>query len=239
MRVLIWNVLAERWIKEHHLVHGLDVREDERTDKIIDTIKNCDADVICLQEVELETVGERLIRAFPEYEYAIHTLKVKTNGIGNLTLSKFKVVSVVLAQSGVHCILDDRLWVSNVHFKAGKTSFARRRLCEAESCFARYSKSGLKRAIVCGDFNDNLISEDNKAVHLFRARGFAVYPTGSGCFVGGEFLPCDGCIAKLPRNMAVISESILSPDDDDDYRPIPNDVIPSDHYPVVFEFVEF
>jgi hypothetical protein len=234
MRVLIWNILAERWIKKHH---DLDVLEDGRTDKIIDIIKSCDADVICLEEVELETVGERLVRAFPGYESVIHTLKVKTNGVGNLTLSRFKVTSVELGQSGIHCILDGRLWVSNIHFKAGKTSFASRRLCEAKSCLARYRKSGLDRAILCGDFNDNLTSEDNQVTQLFRSYGFTVHSTGPGCFVGGKFLPCDGCIAKVTHNVAVLSESILSPDED--YRPIPNDDIPSDHYPIVFSFVDF
>ena len=129
----------------------------KRLDIIRKKIKN--ADIICLQEVVLETIKSDFINYFPDYDYFHHVkCKERTCPIGNLILWKktFKCIDSFKHSCGVYVTLiinNKEIRIGNIHLAAGIISQLPQRINQLKSCIKNF---GNNPGVICGDFNDEL-----------------------------------------------------------------------------------
>jgi endonuclease/exonuclease/phosphatase family metal-dependent hydrolase len=253
--VLSWNILAPIHVgaihytapKERISACGNSQRKtlnindwNARKEKIINKLQIESPDIICLQEVMLSTFEDDF-QGLKGYEIYSHIpSKKRRSPMGNCTLFKkdrFHIDKVISSSCGLHIIFthldsNKKIWLSNIHLKAGLRSGLETRLFQIKSCLKRCNTSidrkECDRAIFCGDFNDNFYSHDelNPLQKELMDAGFTFTPGPPSCYVSDKFLSFDHGIAK---NMKVCYHSSPSL-----YHPIPNEEIPSDHHPIQF-----
>jgi len=188
-----WNILAQRFSPDDDFMEW-----PERLELILKSIIQTDSDIICLQEVELETANEDFSRLFDKYDFSVHKKsKKRTSFIGNMTLWKKSMFALEVDKfnsTGVHVLLVHieslkKLLLSNIHLKAGVSTQEGERINQINSTFKILSKlreenkPNVIPSIVLGDFNDDL-KEHRKLRPLIEENGYICksppYPT---CYV--------------------------------------------------------
>ena len=163
IELVTWNILAQRYIH-----NDLVFEWSDRLSIILRNIEGLNPDVLCLQEVELSTAVDDFGSLFDLYNYSIHQINKKRNSpIGNMTLWKkdtFKLEgeTPLYNSSGVHTILEHimssrKVWISNIHLRAGLRTKEKERVNQLKSTF-KLIKDDIPCCIV-GDFNDDLDQE--------------------------------------------------------------------------------
>ena len=255
LKCISWNILADRYSKRYgSLVDSNVLLWTNRILSILNLLKSNNADIICLQEVELQTFQSDFNSLFDSYDFFSHTVsKKRTNPIGNVIFWRkgLQVIEQISNSCGVHIILQltegcGRLWISNVHLKA-KTSGEAVRHSQIVSCLNKWQSRGGGCGVICGDFNDTLF--DPKTDELVRKElekhKFEITLTQSGCMLRDGTLfnfdhICNFGVDIKQEQTNCIYENVLSLNNKSNldtklfYR-IPNQDIPSDHFPLVFE----
>ena len=187
------------------------------------------ADILCLQEIELadfENDFGQMCEAM-EYDYNRHQVnKKRTSPIGNVTLwKKNKIKSIKFVEKS--CSLINMMQIGeqgltfqviNVHLKAGLTSGEKERHSQLKSIL----KEKMEPVIICGDFNDEL-NENGLLYPLLNE--FTLYPRQKTCTVFDKNFSFDHVVNK-GLNIKV--------DDCNEFELIPNEFYPSDHMELKF-----
>ena len=165
LKVMSYNVLAERYCQLNRLHHLIDHPEatkildwKERLKLIIQRITSYSPDLLCLQEIELSTFLVDFMELFPSYDYYSHEIsKQRSNVIGNVILWRPEILSCY-RKSFSSCALFTSMTdgsrtfeVCCVHLKAGLRSGVKERVSQITSCLLRLPKGP---ALITGDFND-------------------------------------------------------------------------------------
>ena len=274
MKILSYNILSNKWAiyKENDpSTHKLKNRysfipEDERNillswdnrlTRLLAKIKEYNADIICLQEVDLETIQEDFIDNFPEYNNFHHTIWNKdtnkdsykrVNTIGNITFWKNDKLNCITCPNNavnscaiftelVHIHSKFTFLLINVHLKAGLDSCKVDRGYQLKSCCKKI-KSTVPTCIV-GDFNEELDvnSPDNTitfAKDILDKYNFVIYPSQITCDVYWHETKTHYYHAfdhVVTCNLDVIISSCPPP------HPLPNNKQPSDHFPLLFNII--
>lgn len=266
IKVLSYNVLADRYAvpnpkypttfslrDRYAFIADEDVDDilnwDNRLNRILNKIKFNDPDIICLQEIELETINEDFIDRLPEYNAVHHIIwnkdspKVvykRTNVIGNLTLWKKDKVECVNSKFNSCAVFTElicnnlQFLLINVHLKAGLKSCQKERGSQIKSCIKEFKGT---HTLITGDFNDQLIynSDNTKEPYIkdiLDTHKFVISPSELTCDVYNyelkehTFYSFDHVVTyNLNVNVTPIPE----------LSPIPSINEPSDHVPLIFE----
>lgn len=266
IKVISYNTQSDKWTiyKENDpTTHKLKYRYafipdkefildfKNRLPRIINKIKTCNPDVICLQEIDLDTIKENFVDNFPEYDNFHHTIWNKetdkkmykrTNTIGNITLWKRDVIkcitknidsvnSCAIFTELIHINTNFQFLVINVHLKAGLNSCAEERGHQIKSCLKKFTNTP---TCICGDFNEELdVNSDNKIYvkDILDKHNFIITPPQITCDVYWHenqthyYHKFDHVVVY---DLDVVVEKCPDP------TPIPNINEPSDHYPVIF-----
>lgn len=231
MKIVTWNILAQRYSQ------SLASWED-RLSQILDLINDLDADILCLQEVELATSKDDFQPLFEHYNHYSHQIsKKRNNPIGNLTLwrkNNFTVHEQKSNSSAVKIVLSTedsarKFQIINIHLKAGLYSKEDERIKQMQSVL-KLSTAGVPACIV-GDYNDDL-SDERQLFKLLTNNGFMPHRSPGSCCVpsllGYNFFSFDH-ISLNPDTTVRRPGNSYSLDE-----PIPNETFPSDHYYVTF-----
>jgi len=190
--------------------------------------------IICFQEVNLKQVTSDFVEFSENYTLIPNEIsKRRRNPVGNLVLLRkciWECNDTIHSSSGLHLALTNiptgsRMWLSNLHLKAGLHSGEDTRVSQLKSTLRRWKNNEELPAILCGDFNDNF-EEERKLYPILKDAGFTISRGPPSCYVSFRFFAFDHGIGY---NIA-----IEYTDKDRLNQPIPNETIPSDHYPVSF-----
>ena len=192
-------------------------------------------------------INENFINDLPNYDYIHHFLcNVKTNvcdkytnPIGNMILwnkDKFELVDFTLNSYSVsvklkHIETNIDFLLVNLHLKAGQYSCIKDRDFQLKSCFKLCTKIfNNGKTIIVGDFNDKLrelslnrkVIEDNKFTILDSYKTCDIYNHENDTHSYCEF----DHVASYDMDVIIGAAFELNP--------IPNEKMPSDHYPLIF-----
>ena len=240
-----WNVLADRYSEPYREIvdHSVLLWEN-RLKTILKTI--CRADVICLQEIELNTFQSDFQSLFETHDFVSHVVsKKRSNPIGNVVLWRkrsFTLVESLTQSCAVHVLLElpgSRIWICNVHLKAGLKSGEPERINQIQSCISNWKSRGSMRGIICGDFNDHMISGGSVREIIEKANFIVVdnQPRTAmirdGQVFNFDHICSNGIKVTLhPSSIGDICQNVRS--DCGCFPKIPNVDNPSDHTPVFF-----
>src|SRR6185369_17269452 len=87
MKIVTWNILADRYFTKERYGSSDKILFDwtYRIQLVISNILSFDADIICLQEVELASFQKDFSSLLDRYSYVQHTVcKKRSNPIGNV-----------------------------------------------------------------------------------------------------------------------------------------------------------
>lgn len=250
MKVISYNTLAKRYIEPESYwnryphIKNHEIRLwDYRLPIIIKLISEENADLILLQEIELESFEKDFAPLFAKYSFWKHeySKKVRNNPIGNVILWKNNVVPIKQTTTSCSLIVEfDNFWVINVHLKAGIVSGEDIRLNQIKSVLknVNYDKPGF----MAGDFNDILDSPClyNVTIKRLVAKELArlqIHSYLNSCYVHNREYNTDNywTFDHVVSNRLQIT---ISAHTDNDSKPIPNESEPSDHLMMVFEIAE-
>lgn len=210
MRILSYNILANRYYEGK-------MGWPERLEMIKRKLYTV-ADIICLQGVELNDVDGELGAFLNQlgYRYVRHTVdKNRTNPIGNLTAWKGLNYAKHKTNSSAVVVWFDNLVLANVHLKAGIYTHSEVRNSQLRSIM-RYNPD-----VIVGDFNDDFVINPAPNGYHRSESTLTVFTK--------DIEPCfwafDHCFSKWPVHTN--AEMI--------YGPIPDNIEPSDHIPVLFD----
>lgn len=226
-----WNILAQ--IHYSNTIFK-DVEIIDWNIRLIQILKIINGyDIICLQEVMLDTYEIDYKDLFNEYDYVKHSIsKERSSRMGNVILwkkCKFRLNKSILKSSAVHIVLiynDLFLWVSNVHLKAGLRSGEDVRLTQIQSTLKEWDKLKYK-GFICGDFNDDL-KIDGKLRLLIETK-FKLYELPFNRYINKDNKQFDhvvwnGIDVKYNLNLQNVSG-------------IPTNDMPSDHGYILFNVI--
>jgi len=209
IKILSYNVEAQRFHrKEDVLANGMKYYEWEyRLKLILDIIKDSEADIVCIQEVEIETF-ESDYKSLAAHGYGMigHDItkekskksdndktettpkekRSKRNSpIGNFVLwktSKFKLIESAHTSCANILTLENlatksTFKLANVHLKAG--------ISNTDSIKTRISQlqsvSEHKPDLICGDFNDNF-DKNVEIIDKVKELGYTIHNRYLTCF---------------------------------------------------------
>jgi endonuclease/exonuclease/phosphatase family metal-dependent hydrolase len=158
--VLSWNILSQSCIDESKLAQAWQVR----LPKIINVLQKSNADIILLQEVDLEHFETNFDALFGMYQYERHKIilkgkRARTNPFGNVTMWRIgTLLTTTITSRCLHVELmlsKSSIMVTNVHFPAknGLEGY-KEKLKHFISCTKIWKDS--IDIIFGGDFNDGL-----------------------------------------------------------------------------------
>lgn len=236
--VMTWNILSELYIRPEEYKHLEEEKKvlldwPNRLSNIIDIITKIKPDIVLLQEVTLSGFEEDFAILFEHYNYVIHKQnKNRTSPIGNAIIfnKHFKLIEEKHKTKSIHVkleITDNKIvCISNVHFISGLRRREIQRMAETSSCLTVWSNEA--NVIIAGDYNDNFTNEEGIKA-LFITNGFI----NSGrldkltCVSRGIAINCDHILTKGVDSR---EKELLF---DISKHPIPNELIGSDHLPVM------
>ena len=177
-----------------------------------------------------------------EYGYCMHNInKKRLNSIGNMILyhkNIFCIEKQIEKSCSVHAILSHletnfKLYMINVHLKAGLTSGENERLNQLRSCMKEIEKNEkeLKLDFICinGDFNDDL-EYSGLLYNLLIDSKYCINVSFPSCtFKDGSVLSFDHAITKHA------DVKYIKPPNIQKNPEIPNNRIASDHFPIYYE----
>jgi len=200
LKCITYNILAQRYLKKDeydrddcHLDENI-LTWDYRLGLIIKKLMNTDADIICLQEVELNDIEKDFSPLFLEYNYASHVIsKKRSSPIGNMILWKKKLS--MSSQSNNSCSLyielknslDKSFWVMNLHLRSGIRSKRKERVSQIKSCLKLIDKN--LPGFIVGDFNDDFLhpicleDTNESLLSILRENSFIIHTPGYSCSV--------------------------------------------------------
>lgn len=240
MKILTFNVLAQRYYdKESTVQNGMKYYEwDYRLRQIINAIVEADADIICLQEVEINTFNQDYVTIFTNgYKCVGHEINDKrTSPIGNFVFwksSKFDVTEFINTSCANIITLKDsvtneQIKLANVHLRAGmfKPDSIKTRVSQFKSICKN------KPDIICGDLNDNF-SNNPELVELIDGHKYVIHNNYHTCYTYdknmNDFLWCFDNILTLSNVFNVKIKKCPSLKN----KKIPDDDNPSDHLPLM------
>lgn len=180
MKILSWNILADEFIKKRYypMIPPEDLMNRVKRQKhIIHTLKQCDTDVMLLQEV-MQSEYNALSQAFAKTYHLIRgkniTWQNKRGYSGNVTClrkSLFTVpTGVPLAFGvGINCFYKQQpLLIFNIHLDDASRETRLTQLNELLPALRSNTK-----IIVAGDFNENYEAK-NKLYHLLQTAGLKI-----------------------------------------------------------------
>lgn len=232
MNILSFNILAQRYYKDNIF------NWNTRLNKILEILNKKDIEIICLQEVEIETFKNDFIQLFDKYDFIGHEIIKKRNSpIGNYILYKkeFKLIEFKTTSSSCIVILkfnNKLIKIANVHLKADiyKIESINTRINQLKSVI------NYKPDIICGDFNDDFNNELGKFIN---DNNYISHNTKNTCYASYDniysYWNFDNILTKtnsIIKNISIHSLFTLID------QVIPNENIPSDHIPIIFE-IEF
>lgn len=239
IKILTYNVEAQRFYRKEDIIKlGLEYYEwNDRLAKIKKIIEDVNADIICLQEVEIATFTVDY-KSLTDDKYGYHGHpqpdRKRSSPIGNFILyrkSKFSATNLEYTSCAVIMTLKDlvtdaSIRIANVHLKAG--------IIIPESISTRISqlKSVLKHKldIICGDFNENF-DTNKEIIKLVTDNGFIIHNKYLTCFTIDKIMDTnywcfDNILTKDQYNVVIQQcPNIVG-------LQIPNELIPSDHIPL-------
>jgi mRNA deadenylase 3'-5' endonuclease subunit Ccr4 len=236
LKLMTWNILAQRFWQDAFPFY---MEWEDRLKTILGEINDSNPDIICLQEVELATASDDFSSLFDKYDYTIHKVsKKRSSPIGNMTLWKKKLFILSLTKfnsTGVHVALihnesNKKLWLSNIHLRAGLKSQEDERISQLKSTLKfidTVRKDGTPCCII-GDFNDDL-NKDRKLYKLLTEDNLVCNISPNSCYVYREmwskhFFRFDHIVTTPEVNTNCMKIPKL--------KPIPDKKWPSDHFSI-------
>ena len=151
LKIVTWNILADRYFTKERYTSADKILFDwtYRIQLVISNILSFDADVICLQEVELATFKTDFLPLFDRYSYVQHTVcKKRSNPIGNVILSKY---SIRLLKETTHSIIAqvEDIRIANTHLSVDSDDVTK--LAQLSKLVTEFGKD----LFLVGDFNSN------------------------------------------------------------------------------------
>ena len=137
-----------------------------KINNVLKVIKDLDADIIALQEIENKQMIQLLLRRLPNYKYSSFT-KYRNSSVGVGFLSKIKITSnddidVKFTNKLFRPILETTFQLDNIEFKVFNNHWPSKRVAESYRVkFAKKLYDRLKKLpkdydyILIGDFNSN------------------------------------------------------------------------------------
>lgn len=266
LRIATYNVLNlfDEHDDPYRADEGTPTKAREELERLAQTIRNVNADVIALQEVESRAYLERFVDVFladDGYRHVVHLESNDQRGIDNAVLSRLPVGNVtsqrhrrfldesgtrrsfnrdllqveVLPQSGTPI----ELWVVHLKSNSGGREFAEPiRLAEVQEIRrlydARMQREPEARILVLGDFNDTIDSQ--ALTTLMGSKQHALQS-----FVA-EVHGNDAITYNKEPHRSMIDFILASPAAVSSYRPGTYRIVPgtvtssgSDHNPVLLE----
>ena len=222
---------------------------------ILQELQTCDADIICLQEIELRRKkGKHGINTgiiyfeslLDKYNYVIHDVDDVKLYEGNLTLFKkglFKLINSKKQFSFVEqpnqpvylkalCVYlqyiptNKCVCFMNVHLKAGYNTFEDRRVQEVQ-CLLEYLRESTV-VCMCGDFNDNL-KPGRKLEQLLRD-SFTIEQSPPSCYTRTGYSSFDKILSRGFTFKYI--DNVRNNDYVKKCTIVPDAVVPSDHLPI-------
>lgn len=244
MHILSYNTLAQRYVDPYIETRYKYVNDTtcltwfNRKALLIEQIEKINADIVCLQEVELETFEDDFLELINkmEYSYNRHIVsKARTSPIGNITIWKntkynstsFIQKSCALINTIVNNETHENIIIANVHLKAG--------LYNSQPVRKNQLLSILKSTpdIICGDFNDNF-KEDGLLYPIIIENRYSIKNDQLTCLVYNEhnktinWFLFDNVIVKNQI------DKIIKINKYNKLKKIPSKKHPSDHLPLIF-----
>ena len=249
LSIISYNILAQRYTLPHintryaHVSNKNHLDWPYRKNLLIEFFSKTNADILCLQEVEIDSFEKDFGTTcnLLGYDYFRHTVnKKRTAPIGNVTLWKKNILSSTYSletSCGIinHlCVLGNyTCQVINIHLRAGLSiSNEQERKNQLISIIKKSSESH-HPSLIIGDFNDEL-NENGLLCPLLKE--FTMHNKQKTCcvtshppnedFPSGKinFFAFDHVVSKGLN----IKIETLSPNE----TLIPNESHPSDHYPL-------
>jgi len=231
IKIISYNIMADVYTSPDKFPYVTDphiLSWDYRLKLILQKIDDYDADIICLQEVEISKIPTDFIAHYPEYECIHHVInKKRKNIIGNMTFwrkNKFKMVSHELGSYGIFITLvydDFTFWLANIHLRAGKISGVADRVCQIKSCLKKLPSIP---SLICGDFNDPM-AENAEIRKLFEACNMT-------CHSGG--ISWCGITEHNTFDHIVVRDMVIVVMPNIEFTYLPNETEPSDHCAIRF-----
>ena len=244
MHILSYNTLAQRYLDPYIETRYKYVNDTtcltwfNRKALLIEQIEKINADIVCLQEVELETFEDDFLELINkmEYSYNRHMVsKARTSPIGNITMwkrNKYNCASFIQKSSAliniiVNSTTNKNIVIANVHLKAGLYNSQHERKNQLLSIL----KSNPD--IICGDFNDNF-KEDGLLYPIIIENKYLIKNNQLTCLVYNEhnktlnWFSFDNVIIKNQI------EKIIKINKCNKLKKIPSKIHPSDHLPLIF-----
>lgn len=233
MLLVSFNVLAERYNVSGY---GWD---DYRKIRVCKIISDINPDVLCLQEVELDkidTIVEDI--GINNYTYYSHVIsKKRTNNIGNLTAwkSKYTMLECNFTSSAIIVKLGEFI-IANVHLKAGLNTGLDIRQKQMKSILT-YSPN-----MIVGDFNDELNEYFNeKSSNNFNEKSsnnYKLADTRITTYVSNAHTKKFWSFDHLLYSTTIDTKNIIVETIHSDLtEPIPSDIHPSDHIPLIYNII--
>ena len=183
--IMTWNCLAQRWLngkKDTEFAHTELMEYAEkgaRMDKVVDILKQYQYDIICLQEIEVDSFIRDFGVLLTESPYIYVQQSFKKNGIpiGNVVLynkNKFELKWQNSRAGGLlvgllHIETNKQLYIANVHLKAGY-DHEYTRLCQIKKVIRNLERvtNYTDYIIICGDYNttDKMPLQNNELTVL-------------------------------------------------------------------------
>lgn len=240
LKLMTWNILAQRYWHKQFLLF---IDWKERLGMILKEINESDSNIVCLQEVDLKIAKANFFPLFNKYDCVIQQKhRKRSNGIGNMILWKkteWKLDSEKFNSTGVHAVLtniemDKKLWVSNIHLKAGRNTGEDTRVNQLNSTlkFITNAAKNIKHFCIVGDFNDDLL-EERRLYKMLKEAKLNIHFSPDSCFVyerekgrEGRFYKFDHIVTTSDIEVVLESDKISAS--------IPNKDWPSDHFSVEY-----
>jgi len=244
MRVISYNTLAQRYVDPYieirykYVTNTTCLTWAYRKSLLMEQIDKINADIVCLQEVELETFEDDFLEFIDmmNYNYNRHTIsKARSSPIGNITMWKkdkyvcgnfiqksCALISTITDNETNECII-----IANVHLRAGLYTHETDRKSQLLSILK------LKPDIICGDFNDDL-KEVGLLYPIIIKNDYSITSNQLTCSVYNEhnktinWFSFDNVIVKNQIN------KIIKVNKCNKIKQIPNKKHPSDHLPLIF-----
>lgn len=207
-----------------------------RKSLLIEQFPKLSADILCLQEIELNDFLNDFEKhlAIWNYDYFSHSVtKDRTNPMGNVTLwnkDKFECIASSQRSSAIFTTLKNKennntTKIANVHLKAGYKTFETTRNSQLKSTIK------FNPDIICGDFNDELATS-GLLYDLLTENNYKItpnYSTTSVYFDDGK----GSIFHKFWCFDHILSKSDISIHKCEVTEKIPNKNNPSDHIPLI------
>ncbi len=244
MRVISYNTLAQRYVDPYIKTRYKYVTHTEcltwvcRKSLLMEQIDKTNADIVCLQEVELETFEDDFLEFIyrMNYNYNRHTIsKTRSSPIGNITMwkknkyncSNFIQKSCALINTITDTETNESIIIANVHLRVGLYTH------EIDRSNQLLSVLKLKPDIICGDFNDDL-KEVGLLYAIIIKNDYSINSNQLTCSVYNEH---DKNTHWFSFDNAIIKNQIhkiIKVNKYNKIRQIPNKKHPSDHLPLIF-----